>query len=115
MKYRKTILKEAGVLLIGALLIFSSVAVMATTSEKTLLIKTDMKMKAQKLTQDTFLQEMSSGITGTKIIAAASQHNMSHQEHPIDSMRSQQMTSCLTKIQMFIELFGALVISIVIM
>ena len=48
MKYRKTILKEAGVLLIGALLIFSSVAVMATTSEKTLLIKTDMKMKSPK-------------------------------------------------------------------
>ncbi len=41
---RKNILKEAGVLLIGALLIFSSVAAMATTSDKTLLKTMDIKI-----------------------------------------------------------------------
>jgi len=48
MKYRKTILKEAGILLIVVILIFSSVTAMATTSEKTLLIKTDIKMDNPK-------------------------------------------------------------------
>ena len=44
MKYRKNILKEAGILLIGVLLIFSSVAVMATTSEKTDLTASSIKI-----------------------------------------------------------------------
>lgn len=48
MKYRNTILKEAGVLLIIVILIFSSVSAMATTNEKTLLIKADIKMNSQK-------------------------------------------------------------------
>lgn len=44
MKYRKNILKEAGILLIGVLLIFSSVTVMATTSEKTDLTASSIKI-----------------------------------------------------------------------
>ena len=45
---RNKILKEAGVLLIGILLICSSVAAIATTSEETLLKTTDIKIKIAK-------------------------------------------------------------------